>query len=401
MLKPNTIFRGDCLEVMRQWPDECVDMCVTSPPYWNLRDYGVEGQLGLEKTPEEFIKKMVAVFLEVRRVLRPWGTLWLNIGDNYASGKGSCHNPGGGEASLGKKRKADGAHPLHRGNVSDLRLSGLKAKDLCMMPARVALALQAEGWWLRSDIIWSKPSQMPESVTDRPTSAYEHIFLLAKSVKYFYDIDGVRVPHKEVSINRMRYGWKGNLCKGHKMSGIANAEKMETCHPSGANLRNVWTMSSQSYQGAHFATFPEELPRRCILAGTSHKGNCAGCGMPWERIVKPSEEYAKALGGGWAEKTKEPLVHGSTFTKQPLTRDYRTVGWQPSCNCNADIVPPIVLDPFFGSGTVGKVATDLGRNWVGIELNEEYIKNQARLRAGGSTSEEIVKDRPLFGEAMA
>jgi DNA modification methylase len=209
-----TILQGDVVEQLRTLPDCSVQCVCTSPPYWGLRDYGVEGQIGLEKTPEGYTQKMVDVFREVRRVLRDDGTLWLNLGDSYASGKGTCYNPGGGEESLGQERKAEGCHPLDRGNKSTLSESGLKPKDLVGIPWRVAFALQSDGWYLRSDIIWSKPNPMPESVTDRPTKAHEYVFLLSKKAKYYYDADAVREPLQECSIERAKYGWNGTTRSG-------------------------------------------------------------------------------------------------------------------------------------------------------------------------------------------
>lgn len=219
------IMIGDCIEQMRaSVPDESVHCCVTSPPYWGLRDYGVEGQFGLEKTPGEYVARMVEVFREVKRVLRKDGTLWLNLGDSYAN------------------------------------------KALAGIPWRVAFALQADGWYLRSDIIWHKPNPMPESVTDRPTRSHEYIFLLTKSARYAYDADAIKEP--AVPRKRMTKGYLTPKQKGRDAG----------CRPSAAtglnapssdrkNVRSVWTITPKSYKGAHFATFPEALPERCILAG--------------------------------------------------------------------------------------------------------------------------------------
>jgi site-specific DNA-methyltransferase (adenine-specific) len=206
-----TLLHGDCREVLKTLPDQSVNCCVTSPPYYGLRDYGVAGQMGLEATPQAFIAELVAVFREVSRVLRDDGTLWLNLGDSYGSGKGTCFNPGGGSSSLGKSRKDAGAHPLNRGNKSDLLDQGLKPKDLLGIPWRVAFALQADGWYLRQDIIWHKPNPMPESVTDRCTKAHEYIFLLSKSARYFYDAEAIKEPVTGEAHRRAAYktpdGW--------------------------------------------------------------------------------------------------------------------------------------------------------------------------------------------------
>jgi len=319
----NKIICGDCLEVLKTIPDCTIQTCITSPPYWGLRDYGVDGQLGLEKTPEEYAEKMVAVFREVRRVLKDDGTLWLNLGDSYASGKGTCYNPGGGSSSLGKERKEVGAHPLDRGNKSTLSESGLKPKDLVGIPWMMAFALRADGWYLRSDIIWSKPNPMPESVTDRPTKAHEYLFLLSKSAKYYYDADAIREPHQADS------GWSKQRATGkcrsrinEKTTGMLSKERDDKTrylpmldNVLGRNKRTVWTIATQPFPEAHFAVMPEKLVEPCVLAG-SREGD-------------------------------------------------------------------IVLDPFCGAGTVPKVAKEFQRSYLGIELSPEYCKiAEDRLKQG-------------------
>ena len=262
----NQILTGDCIEIMNTLPEGIVQSCITSPPYWGLRDYGEPGQYGLEKTPEEYVAKMVDVFRAVRRVLRDDGTLWLNLGDSYAGGgRGAYCNDGSkqatSEGSLSAKIKEDAYR----------NPPGLKPKDLCMIPARVALALQADGWYLRSDIIWAKPNPMPESVTDRPTKSYEHVFLLSKKAKYYYDADAVREP-LSTPIHK-----PGNNLHPDKISGPNNrgghsqwedTKEREWGNPLGRNLRDVWTIATQPCKFAHFATFPDELVNKCILAGT-------------------------------------------------------------------------------------------------------------------------------------
>jgi DNA modification methylase len=241
----------------------------------------VEGQVGLERTPEEYVARLVEVFREVRRVLRDDGTLFLNLGDSYASGKGTCYNPGGGESSLGKERKAEGVHPLDRGNKSTLAVSGLKPKDLVGIPWRVAFALQADGWYLRSDIIWAKPNPMPESVTDRPTKAHEYIFLLAKSERYYYDADAISEPTTD-----KEYRTRGKV---RPPTSVYAAQCPDGPQRTGLNLvnqvggrltrnkRDVWTVTSDPFPEAHFATFPPDLVRPCILAGCPHGGVVLDC----------------------------------------------------------------------------------------------------------------------------
>jgi DNA modification methylase len=351
------ILCGDALTELRKLPNEAVHCCVTSPPYWGLRDYGVPGQLGLERTPEEYVAKMVEVFREVRRVLRSDGTLWLNLGDSYA-GSGRGGNPEGSEWSgfMGNKAREKSAMPhLHSQAIEAGAIGrnwvkpppGLKPKDLVGIPWRVAFALQSDGWWLRQDIIWAKPNPMPESVTDRCTKAHEYIFLLSKSAKYFYDAEAVREaakyredarPFGDAGGNRHgdekseydpRASWKGSAFHLGKTAehqqGWASKKRGEFNGKTNAlpgreafraftftrNLRSVWTITTKPFKEAHFATFPPEIPERCIKAGSP-------------------------VGG-------------------------------------------VVLDPFFGAGTTGMVAKRLGRDFIGIELNPEYVK-MARSR---------------------
>jgi len=256
-LELNTVHVGDCISILRGMAADSIDCCVTSPPYWGLRDYGNDEQIGLESTPDAYIAKMVAVFAEVRRVLKPEGTCWLNLGDSYAgSGKGQ-----GGQGTTSTKQLSN--HGSYHGGLSTTFADGLKPKDLCMIPARVALALQADGWWLRSDIIWAKPNPMPESCKDRPTSAHEHIYLLTKSAKYWYDADAIAEPATYAGDDR---GARSDSRRGTECNSM-NGSTGDT-----RNARNVWTIATKPYSGAHFAVFPPEIPRRCILAGCPEGG---------------------------------------------------------------------------------------------------------------------------------
>ena len=238
--------------------DESVDCCVTSPPFWGLRDYGVDGQLGLEKTLQEYVDNMVSVFREVRRVLRSEGTLWLNLGDSYATNRGSN---GGSRVNEGVKQKTNRGH-LRRWMPLP---AGLKDKDLCGIPWRVALALQDDGWWLRSDVIWSKPNPMPESVQDRPTRSHEYLFLLTKSERYYYDAAAVSEPS---ICDRVRgtHGYSHVPGDGDN-SGLSRRENTAM-----RNKRSVWEIPLQPFNGAHFATFPEKLVEPCIAAGCPEGG---------------------------------------------------------------------------------------------------------------------------------
>jgi len=554
----NEIYQGHVLDVLKGLPDESVHCIVTSPPYWGLRDYGIEGQLGLEKTPEEYIEKMVEIFREVRRVLRSDGTLFLNLGDSYM-GSGGAHkehhaNPGlsksferGGVPHANLCGTSDKApvnyqdhgclcenlcdvcrevyrnHRFHNDNLlvsmliaslflpnlenkgfesghsptldfshleshilnairdygnfvflSDEQISSflesmpdefsrqlldecwqrgnrgeclfcgrslisdaspfscklgeslktsdytrgnalfaaeqdnhnqnknrvceycsvsfkpqstvnnklsqqLKPKDLCGIPWRVALALQADGWWLRSDIIWHKPNPMPESVTDRPTKAHEYMFLLTKSAKYFYDAEAVREKHqpdgRKVTTTTIGPGAHKNHC------GSAGHERWPN---SGRNKRTVWTIPTKPFPQAHFATFPPALVEPCILAGTSEKGCCAECGAPWERIIEKGElvpdnpnykPRGNKRGDGFVKNAMTPS--GETQGHPNFHYEKKTIGWQPTCKCNAGKKPCVVLDPFLGSGTTAMVAYKHDRKFIGIELSKPYLDDIA------------------------
>lgn len=340
------ILHGNAIDILKTLPEKSVHCCVTSPPYYGLRDYGVEGQIGLEDSPESFLDRLVEVFREVRRVLRDDGTLWVNMGDSYA-GRG---RRGGGDPTIGKRNVGQ---PYPEKVMPD----NCKPKDLLGIPWLLAFALRADGWYLRQDIIWAKPNPMPESVTDRCTKSHEYIFLLSKSPKYYYDANAIKEPCVQ---NEMANGFRGgaycnnetfNNEKGGNRKAKGNYRKPsgwdiekgshETIHKTGRryggkkytenpdvfnrtksgniyeptgsrNKRDVWTVATQGFKEAHFATFPTELIRPCILAGCPKNG--------------------------------------------------------------------VVLDPFFGSGTTGQVAIEEGRRFIGIELNAEYIKiSQRRL----------------------
>ena len=256
------ILQGNCLEVMKDLPEQSVNTCITSPPYWGLRDYGEGEQMGLEETPEEFVENLVNVFREVKRVLRDDGTVWLNLGDSYAGNNSRASN--NGRAGFGTKREG----------VFTKTGTGLKTKDLVGIPWRVALALQQDAWYLRQDIIWHKPNPMPESVTDRCTKAHEYIFLLSKNKKYYFDNDAI----KENSLNASK-----SISLGEKSFSKRQAEGMNV-NPSGnafsssykvlekRNKRSVWTVPTKPFRDAHFATFPPDLIKPCVLAGCPEGG---------------------------------------------------------------------------------------------------------------------------------
>ena len=385
-----TLYHADAREI--PLPDKSVHCCVTSPPYFSLRDYALgDTGIGLEPTLAEWLASIVAVMREVRRVLRDDGTVWLNLGDAYAgSGKGmnadGTHSDGEKQASnrgsLNPGKRTPRGPGSGRWGLGDASVDGLPAKNLMGQPWRVALALQDDGWILRSAIVWHKPNPMPESVADRPTSAYEMVFLLTKRPRYFYDADAVRQPLTG-GANPGRKDGKHRPGKAHDDNDHRPDSWQNTCTPSSANLRNIWQISTQGRPEAHFATFPDELPRKCVLAGTSEHGVCANCGAPWRRITATHDRNGR-LGKGYHDHTDD-LGRGQrgVFSADGApTR--QTIGWQPGCDCNAARIPATVLDPFVGSGTTVAVAQSLGRKGIGLDLNPEYLAI-ARKRLEGIT----------------
>ena len=384
------VIQGDAAEQLRRIRADSVHCAVTSPPYWGLRDYGVEGAYGLEETVGEYIANMVDVFRAVRRVLRPDGTLWLNLGDVYVANR--------------TYQVPDSKHRAV-GNYMGMKVPpALKPKDLVGLPWAVAFALRDDGWWLRSDIIWHKPNAMPESVRDRPAKAHDYIFLLAKSPSYYYDGEAVKEP--QTGNAHPRLGKNGVVSEQKQAlpgSGIKNNTSFhqslrEPVLPNGRNRRSVWTIPTQPYPGAHFATYPEQLAAPCIKAGTSEKGVCAECGSPWGRITErtPSTmnvRVREAKAGQRSQKSwfDRSATYGEIANYGPETPGTSvTVGWQATCDHGAEVVPATVLDPFSGSGTTGVVALRLGRSYVGIELNPEYA---------ALSRERIAGDAPLFNGA--
>ena len=263
------IIPGDCIAGMRTLPDGIAHCCVTSPPYWGLRDYGHDGQIGLEDTPEAYVARIVDVFREVRRVLRDDGTCWLNLGDSYAN---DCFGAGGkGKQDTNKGTQHDMTEAERYRGIP----YGLKRKDLVGIPWRVAFALQADGWWLRQDIIWAKPNPMPESVTDRCTKAHEYVFLLTKSQRYFYDAEAVSEAAVYAGSTGCFAGAKNAsraAAKGRKPSGNERPDAGRVAVAETRNRRSVWTVTSKPYSGAHFATMPPDLVEPCIKAGSPEGG---------------------------------------------------------------------------------------------------------------------------------
>lgn len=399
------ILTGDCRDVLKTLPSDSVHCCVTSPPYWGLRDYGVSGQIGLESTFTEFISEMVKVFREVRRVLRPDGTLWLNLGDSYAS------TPSGAMASSGLQGGKATQQAFRLATAAKHVPSGLKPKDLCGIPWRVALALQEDGWWLRQDIIWAKPNPMPESVTDRCTKAHEYLFLLTRSARYYFDAEAIKEPFtgnppgerglKDKPNNSDRRD--GGTVSYRPDSGVRNKRSVwEIDEDEYAQFlewkrqqpisSSVWKVATSPFPEAHFATFPPALVEPCIKAGSSEKGCCGKCGAPWVRTTERIDSGKRQkMADGW---DTGPGGHGTIHRAGrekgegdvPVMATV-TTGWSPSCQCNANVIPCTVLDPFGGAGTTALVADRQQRNSIIIELNPDYAAMAERRVFG---------DAPLF-----
>jgi len=414
------LLQGDVRAELATLPEGCVDCVVTSPPYWGLRDYGTgdweggdpacdhlrfrvrgdfeprrstlagskhstktiaeqeraaaayrdecgkcgarrrDSQLGLEPTPELYVAALVDVFREVRRVLSDRGTVWLNLGDSYCA---RFESP------------------------------GLKPKDLVGIPWRGAFALQADGWYLRSDVVWSKPNPMPESVTDRPTKSHEYVFLLTKSARYYFDQEAVREPFADDRLGNP--GGGGNYMRElypdrPAQSGLKRGEWNEDGTHAGRNIRSVWEITTQGYAEAHFATFPIELVRRCVVAGTSERGVCPLCRAPWVRKlleapnIHPGDSGSAEVQGRIQRGYRADGKAIGTQMRERHEANSRvptTIGWRRSCTHDALPEPSVVLDPFMGSGTTALVARWHGRRSIGVELKPEYCELVARRLA--------------------
>ena len=377
------IYGGDSLLVMRGWPSDCVHCCITSPPYYGLRDYQVAGQIGAEDSPEAYIAKMVEVFREVRRVLHPSGVLWLNLGDsyNYAGRKGS----GALVGYLQGTHRAS-ANGVNRGRATS---DALKPKDMMGIPFRVAFALQEDGWYLRSIVPWLKRNAMPSSVKDRPPTSTEYVFLLSKSEHYYYDSEAVKIEGAPYRI-KVPDGWDtepGSHGAYHRKGRENGATKDEVrssrswrdSDPFFASWQGLYdegdgplalVVNTVGSKGAHFATFPEKLVEPLVLTGTSEEGVCTACGEPWVRLVESTRVATRPV-----KTTKTEGLDREVFGNRDPARHVTsttTVGWEPSCACGAAKTKAVVLDPFMGSGTVAVVARRFERDWVGVELSEDY-----------------------------
>lgn len=360
------LFHGDALEVLRHLPSESVDCCVTSPPlpYWGLRDYGCDGQIGLESSPDEWVGRLVAVFAECRRVLAPHGTVWLNVGDAYAASGGAGKQGATGQRAT-RSHTADGS-------LKSRVPAGVKPKDLLGLPWLLAFALRADGWWLRSEVIWAKPNPMPESVRDRPTKAHEQVFLLTKQPSYWYDAEALREPATDVGRENGRDGRiepTGARPPGTTARTLARLDYSGR----GRNARSVWSIATESFPGEHFATCPTELVRRCIASGCPERV-CRECGTPSERVVDVAyENPGNRTTNGPRSMERRHVTAGFA---QRLERVVTVGGWT-SCGHDA-WRPGVVVDPFVGSGTTALVARRLGLHAIGAELNETYLEIACR-----------------------
>lgn len=383
------VLVGDAREQLRGLPEASVHCIATSPPYWSLRDYGVPGQLGLEATPEEYVAALVEVFREAARVLRPDGTAWINLGDCYAQGGRGANRENRPEGYLtGHGAAHDALRAQGRSSMRAPR--GLKPKDLVGLPWLVAFALRRDGWYLRQECLWHKTNPQPEAVEDRPTRDHEQVFLLAHPLsggRYFYDAQAIRQPVTGNSHHRGRGTGPKSRSRPDSSETRQNARYSAsiTGLVESRNLRSVWTFSTQPNPEAHFAAFPEELPTRCILAGTSERGCCSQCGAQVVRQVEKRRTLdGKPLTGPARDKSLSAPSYnpGRAGHGHAAIMTYReTTGWRPGCECGAPTVPSKVLDPFSGTGTTGVAALKLGRSYVGVELNPRYAAISRRLLA--------------------
>lgn len=470
-MKRNVILVGDVMKILSSMPQESIQTVVTSPPYWGLRDYDVprtvwggdpkcrhfwgpefvkggparapgkttkfgnrrvlklraalqkasmgafcwcgawRGQLGLEPKPSLYVEHIVDVMRAVKRVLRRDGTVWLNLGDCYSdSGRGSDTN----SKLEGSRRNQEESRKVR---IRETAITGIRPKNLFLLPHRVAIALQDDGWYVRQDVVWSKPNPMPESVRDRPTRAHEYVFLLSRSERYYYDAEAIKEPvtwnahsrgagaNKKASLINRPSGWDPALGwqAGHskKVGRYAQPKQNESFSTavvslvSDRNKRSVWTVQTEPFSGAHFATFPQGLVAPCLEAGSSPKA-CAGCGAPWEREVEVwYENPGNRSGNGqkWKGMGHQPFGTGTRDVR--LERKSKTKGWHPSCECFADLPeqdrptrPCLILDPFMGSGTTALVAVKIQRDFIGIEIKKEYA-----AMARGRLSPELAQGR--------
>ncbi len=363
------VIKGDCIESLKKLDDQSINTCITSPPYWGLRNYNdEEKQLGMEDTPEEFVENLVKVFREVKRVLRNDGTVWLNLGDSYGQQKGKGFNANAKEGYIVSRRKE---LQKKQGNINVK--TNLPPKNLIGIPWRVALSLQQDGWYLRQDIIWHKPNPMPESIKDRCTKAHEYIFLLSKRPKYYFDNEAI----KEDCVGKDERKWAdsyekaGSIKQGETNANIKRTKRYSKDGSFKRNKRSVWTVTTKPFKGAHFATFPMDLIEPCVLAACPEK-ICVACNKPYVRAMQRPKQLE-------VERNKRSGLDdrkvGGVLDKQNKENPPIDLGVQKQCDCETNETKSgVVLDPFAGSGTTGIVAASSDRDATLLELNEDYIK---------------------------
>lgn len=391
------LLQGDSKEVLKRFPDNTFHTVVTSPPYWLLRDYFSDKQLGQESTPEKYVENLVSIMKEVKRTLRRDGAVWFNIGDSYNNNSGFCRATKG----WGRKGRKDGS-----ADKKAIKHSYIKKKELFGIPWMVATALQKDGWYLRCDIIWKKTNPMPDGAKDRPTRGHEYIFLLSKSPKYFYDYYRVLEDTDEHPDGVQGFGAKNQ-------KGTYRMDQDRTFrHYGKRNKRAVWETSVSTFQGGHFATFPRELIEPCIKASTSEKGSCVECGSPWERIfekieVERPEPINKHIINKKMDSSSDMFFdHNRELKDAYVPKTIKSLelvskGWKKSCKCKTNKTTNcLVLDPFSGTGTTGEVALSQEQRYVGIELNEEYLEI-SRDRINGNNNlffEEVFTMEDIINE---
>lgn len=406
----NEILVGDAKEKLEELPDNSIDTAMTSPPYWALRDYGKEDQLGLEDTPEQYVENLMEVFNELKRVLKPTGTFYLNIDDTYSRGSRPK------DATEDNLRNDDS-----KAGEPDKKVEyDLPDKSMSMIPERVIMAMVDNGWILRNKIVWRKKGGgMPESVKDRFSTTWEYVYMFSLNQDYYFDLDAVREPHSESSKKRLSQN-KGNpnfnpVTEDRNIDGEESLNVDDLCHPEGKNPGDMWTIATAQMSEAHFAVYPTELCEKPVKAGCPKKV-CAECGKPYERVTEEivkdfedlSEEKKKAVKRAGSNKGKysgQGKVDGSGMAETPsdskrnmlnsMMKERKTTGFEKQCSCEDDRTEKgVILDPFAGAGTTCLAARQYNRNYIGIELNEEYAelaRNRIKDEIGGVSLDNFVK----------
>ncbi len=404
VMKSNIILNGDCLTIIKELPDNSINMCMTSPPYWALRDYGVEGQLGLEPTFQEYIRKLCDIFDEVKRVLKKEGTCWVNLGDTYM-GNSSYSETGrqgyDGKDGMMNKWKDPKNHASLR--AREHVKNTLPPKSLSMIPMRFAIEMVNRGWILRNTIIWHKRNCMPSSVKDRFTVDFEYLFFFSKQKKYYFETQyephttkenrpngivrerefGCDTQYPEVRRKKpidpnnpyKGQGWENSVPGGGAR--IVRERDPRWLSPDGRNKRTMWSINPKPFSEAHFAVYPEELCETPIKAGCP-EFVCVKCGNPKEKVLeRGSKKLVHTTEVGKGKDFQGGGIHraiGQKYSQWMEENPLQDLGYKPTCNCNSSFTSGIVLDPFFGSGTTGVVSLKQNKKFIGIELNPEYIE---------------------------